>query len=78
LAQGDVNAAIEDVTKQLRAMGYEPNPKVCIQATDSTPESCSVTVAFGGTEALSFLAFPHLLPKPPVRFQGVETVLTVN
>lgn len=78
LADDDARTAVQNVAHQLRAMGLQPMPEVCTKATEKTPENCYVQVVFDGSQALTFFAFPHLLPTPPARFEGVETSLAVS
>lgn len=78
LAKGDARSVVNGVAKQLRAMGYKPDREICEKPTEKAPENCYVQVVFGDSQALTFLAFPHLLPNPPLRFEGVDTVLAVS
>lgn len=77
-AKIDARAAVKDVSQQLRQMGLEPNPVVCDKPTQKTPENCYVQVLVEGPHAISFFAFPHVLPTPPLTFDGVDTRLTVS
>lgn len=78
LAWLDAREAATDITKQLRALGLEPKPALCEKVTAKMPEQCVVQVVGADSHALSFFAFPHLLPTLPARFEGVETVLAVS
>lgn len=75
LAKVTARAAAGDVAGQLQALGLTPSATKCEQVTAETPESCTVQVVVGGPHALTFVASPHLLSKPPAQFEGVDTVL---